>query len=71
MVAKTEFFAHDGAYSWIVLVTIILCSFSSIGFLMGTLGPLSDLFPTVFETDQAETNIVSSTALIVFCFASE
>ena len=71
MASPTKFFKQDGTYSWIVLVTIILCNFSSFGFLMGTLGPLSDLFPQVFDRDQAETNIISSTALAVFSFASK
>ena len=52
-------------------LTIILSNFSSFGFLMGTLGPLSEVLPAVFNKNQAETNIVSSTALIAFCFASE
>ena len=34
-----QFFAQDGA--WVVLVTIILSSSSSIGFFLGTLEPLS------------------------------
>ena len=71
MASPTKFFEQDGPYSWIVLITLILCNFSSFGFLMGTLGPLSDLFPQVFDRDQAETNIISSTALAVFSFASK
>ena len=45
--------------------------FSSFGFLMVTLGPLREVLPAVLNKHQAETNIVSSTALIAFCFASE
>ena len=52
-------------------LTIILSNFSSFGFLIGTLGPLSEVLPAVLNKNQAETNIVSSTALIVLCFASE
>ena len=71
MASPTKYFEQDGTYSWIVLVTIILCNFSSFGFLMGTLGPLSDFFPQVFDRDQAETNIISSTAMAVFSYASK
>ena len=66
-----QFFTQDGAYSWVVLVTIILSSFSSIGFLLGTLGPLSDVLPLALRTDQAQTNIVTSTASAVISFASK
>ena len=52
-------------------LTIILSNFSSFGMLMGTLGPQSEVLPAVLNKNQAETNIVSSTAWIAFCFASE
>ena len=52
-------------------MTIILSRFSSIGFFLGTLEPLSDVLPLAFQTDQAQTNIVTSTASAVISFASK
>ena len=71
MATSAEFFDYVGAYSWIILITIVLCNFSSFGFLLGNLGPLSNLFPQHFGRDQVETNIITSIALAIFSLSSK
>lgn len=58
----------DGVYSWFVLVTIILCNFSSYGFIAGNSGVMSGYYPEMFEKEQATTNVISSIALGMLMF---
>ena len=66
----SDFYKHDGAYSWIVLVVLILNTFSTYGFIAGNMGMLGDAFPELFNEDPVKTNIVSSVAFGVFLFSS-
>ena len=59
-------FEHDGLYSWLVLITIIFCNFSSSGFIGGNLGVKSGYYPDIFDAESARTNVISSVALGVF-----
>ena len=53
--ATAGFYKHDGPYSWIVLVVLILNTFSTYGFMAGSVGLLGNAFPDVFDEDQTKT----------------
>ena len=65
------FYKHDGPYSWIVLVVLILNTFSTYGFIAGNMGLLGDIFPAFFNEVEAKTNIITSVAFGVFLFSSK
>ena len=69
--ATAGFYKHDGPYSWIVLVVLILNTFSTYGFMAGSVGLLGNAFPDVFDEDQTKTNIISSVAFGVYLFSSK
>lgn len=66
-----EFWRKDGPYSWVILMTIVLCRYVGIGFAIASAGVLADEYPRHFGVEQAQTNIIGSALLGVFLFSGE
>jgi len=61
----------DTPYSWIVLLGVIVCNFTSVGVLFGSAGVFSSEYPSLLNTEKKHTNIISSVTSGVFLFSGE
>lgn len=61
----------DGAYSWIVLITIIVSNLCAMGFIFGALGVCSSIYPSVFNKPHVETSIIATVVVFVNQFTGE
>ena len=61
----------DTPYSWIVLLGVIVCNFTSVGVLFGSAGVFSAEYPLLLNTEKKHTNIISSVTTGVFLFTGK
>jgi len=61
----------DTPYSWIVLLGVIVCNFTSVGVLFGSAGIFSAEYPLLLNTEKKHTNIISSVTTGVFLFSGK
>lgn len=59
----------DGAYSWIVLVTIAINNIFVPGYALSSVGVFADVYPELLGLDPSQTNIIGSTQLAVILFS--
>ena len=64
--SMSRFMNKDGAYSWIVLITIIINNIICMGYLFSSVGVFADVYPQLLHTDQSKANIIGSTLVGVF-----
>ena len=57
---SSNFMRRDGPYSWIILVTIVVNSFCSLGWLFGSIGVFADTFPELLGIDEAKGSSLGS-----------
>lgn len=61
----------DGAYSWIVLVTILTNVMFVPGYAMSSIGVFADVYPELLGLDSSQTNIIGSTLVGVLLFSGK
>ena len=65
-ISISRFMKKDGAYSWIVLITIIINNIICMGYLFSSVGVFADVYPQLLHIDQSQANIIGSTLVGVF-----
>ena len=67
MALSPNFWKHDGPYSWIVLLVIVVNS-TMVGLLYTVVGVMTNEYPTLLSISQSQANLVGSILLGVFLF---
>lgn len=61
----------DGAYSWLVLVTILINTIFVPGYAMSSVGVLAEVYPELLGLESSQTNIVGTTLIAVILFSGK